>query len=204
MKVVLADDHNIFRQSLCLLLENRSACEVVADASSFDGLREAVTQHLPDCILVDYHMPGGKALHVVESLKLKCPSLKIVVLTGSQAGALLKRISLSCVDALIHKSDDADTILSVLDSVSSRDSSGPCICSDLVAKLIEGVDLDFTHKELAVLEYLVEGVAPSKIAELMCISSRTVEKHKQNMMAKAELSNVVELIELGHRLLYVE
>ncbi len=204
MKVVLADDHDIFRQSLSFLLGNRTQHDVVGDVASFDQLFEMVESLKPDCILIDYHMPGGKALDVAGELKASNPQLKIVVLTGSQSGALLKRISLSSVDGLVHKSDDANIIISSIDAVGELEGKVPCICSGAVKALIDSVDVDFTQREFSVLELLVEGVPPLKIAERLNISARTVEKHKQNMMSKTSLGNVVELIEFGHRILLVE
>jgi len=197
MRIVIADDHDIFRQSLSMLLAARSQHEIVGDASTFIELVDLATQTIPDCILVDYHMPGGKALEVTASLQKQLPDLKIVMLTGTQAGLILKNLADGGVHGIVHKRDDADTIVDVINLV----EKGERFLSQTIVEFIESVNVDFTQREFDVLQFLVDGESPAKIAELMSISARTVEKHKQNMMQKTGLSSVLQLIELGHRLL---
>ncbi len=197
MKIVIADDHDIFRQSLSLLLSSKSEHQVVGDASSYDALALAVAQHKPDCILLDYHMPGCGALGIGAKLKRIQGALRIVMLTGTQSGLILKNLADSGVDGIVHKRDSADVIMDVITKV----EEGVRAFSGTVQELIQSVEVDFTQREFDVLTMLVEGDSLAKIAERMNISVRTVEKHKQNMMQKADLTNVVQLIELGHRLM---
>ena len=196
MKLIIADDHEIFRQSLSLLLSAKSRHEVVADIASFEGLPQAIEAHLPDAILLDYHMPGDSPLVEVSNFRERWPELKIVFLTGTRSSSVLKQVVESEVEGIVHKQDDADIIVGLLDAV----EEGKTYVSATIQELIAEVDLNFTRRELEVLEALVAGRSPSEIALQKNISARTVEKHKENMMKKCGVTHVAQLVDIGHKM----
>lgn len=197
MKIAIVDDHDIFRQSLALLLKHRSGHEVIGDFGSPDALlRQAVDP--PDCLLLDYHLPDQSSLQALQRVKRRWPTLRVVFLTGTGSATVLQQLLASEADGVLHKSDSADTILALL----QRLSKGERVVSPQVQAQIDAVDFSFTAKEFAVLHGLLQGLTPDQIADRLAISRRTVEKHKENMMRKASVRNLGQLLELGHRLLF--
>ncbi len=200
MKIVIADDHEIFRQSLAFLINNRSPHEVIDHAASFDDLLDLLSRISPDCILLDYHMPGGNPVQVAAKLKRLHSPPRIIMLTGSQSCSVMKQLSESDADAVLHKRDNADTIMLAIDAV----ATGGRYISPMVVDMIAAAEVNLTQRELQILELLLKGRCPLEIAQTLTISPRTVEKHKENMMKKLGAANSMGLIEAGHRLLVCE
>lgn len=196
MNILIADDHDIFRQSLTLLIQARSDHKIVAQAQSFTGLFERVAQVLPDCILLDYQMPGGDPLSVTEQIRAQLPQIKIVLLTGIHSGAALRQLEPLLCDGLLHKRDNADLILHGLEEV----ARGVHFISPSIAELIEDADLGLTQREQQILALFAQGLSLGAIAEQLNISLRTVEKHKENIMKKLNVGNSIQLIEVAHKL----
>lgn len=197
MKILIADDHDIFRQSLALLLENRSSHQVVGHVSTFTDLLPRVEELKPDCILLDYHMPGGDPLKTSAQVKRNFAGVKIIMLTGAQSGAILKQLSQHLFEGVLHKRDDAEVILKGIECV----WQGERFISPTVESLIAEVAVELTQREVQVLTLFMQGLSPTRIGENLNISARTVEKHKENMMKKLDVSTTVQLVEAGHRLL---
>lgn len=197
MNILIADDHQIFRQSLAILLENRTEHCVVAHVDNLSELLSAVEHHQPDCILLDYHMPGGDTIKIAGALNRKFPSLRVIALTGAQSTAILRQLSELSFAALLHKRDSAEVILQAI----ARVEQGEFFISSSVSEMLGEVDVALTQRELQVLSHFVQGKNVANIAGDLNISARTVEKHKENMMKKLGVTNAVQLIEVGHRIL---
>lgn len=202
MRMVIVDDHDIFRQSLTMLLSQKAGHEVVAHYESITQLlaQGDYTDADLQCILLDYHMPGEAPLAALNAITRRWPSSLIVFLTGTRSVAILRRIIASPVHGVFHKQDGAAYIMNMLDQL----HSGGCVISSHIAQQLESVEYGFTEKEFDVLFLLTQGRTPSQIADDLCVSKRTIEKHKENMMRKADFTCAAQLIELGHRLSLVE
>lgn len=196
MKVAIVDDHDIFRQSLALLLNHNGAHHVLGDFANPDALFSASLANAPDCVLLDYHMPEVDPLLALRRLQQKWPEVKVVFLTGTGSGAVLRQLLESPAQGVLHKRDSAEVILNLLACL----ARGERVVSPQVQPQIDALEHGFTAKELEVLQGLLRGLTPAQIAEQLFLSKRTVEKHKENMMRKANLHNLAQLLELGHRL----
>lgn len=196
MKVAIVDDHDIFRQSLALLLNHNRAHQVLGDFADPDALLSAPLASAPDCVLLDYHMPEVDPLLALRRLQQKWPEVKVVFLTGTGSGAVLRQLLESSAQGVLHKRDSAEVVLNLLACL----ARGERVVSPQVQPQIDTLEHGFTAKELEVLQGLLRGLTPAQIAEQLFLSKRTVEKHKENMMRKANLHNLAQLLELGHRL----
>lgn len=195
MNLVIVDDHDIFRQSLALLLGQKGHHQVLETFASSEPLLtwKGVP---PDAVLLDYHIPQQNAWQVLEQLQRHWPEVKIVFLTGTGSVAVLRQIVASSAAGVLHKRDSADTILELLAQI----EQGQKVVSPEIIQQMDEAECGFTARELEVLSCLLQGRTAEEIAASLHISRRTVEKHKENMMRKAELNNLAQLIELGHRL----
>lgn len=195
MNLVIVDDHDIFRQSLSLLLNHRGGHEVLGTFASVEALLTWAGEP-PEVILLDYHIPEQNAWQALAQLQERWPGVAVVFLTGTASVAVLRQIVASSAAGVLHKRDSPETILAMLGQV----SAGRRSVSAEICRQIDDADCGFTGRELEVLSCLMQGRSAEEIAESLHISRRTVEKHKENMMRKAELHNLAQLIELGHRL----
>jgi DNA-binding NarL/FixJ family response regulator len=200
LKVAVVDDHDIFRQSLALLLSYKSAHSVVGDFASIDALLTHSWQQEPDCVILDYHLAEQNSLQALSSVRARWPRIKVVFLTGSCSLGVLRQLSASGAEGILHKRDDADNILGALNQIDVGLQDGEPIVSPRVSEQIGAMDCGFTLKELDVLHHLLQGLTPNDVAEKLDVSRRTVEKHKENMMRKSNFHSLAQLLELGHRL----
>src|SRR5688572_12018955 len=105
MKVAIVDDHDIFRQSLALLLNHTGMHQVLGDFSNPAALLNAPLANAPDCVLLDYHMPEVDPLLAMRRLQQKWSEVKIVFLTGTSSGAVLRQLLESAAQGVLHKRD---------------------------------------------------------------------------------------------------
>ncbi len=193
IKLIIADDHNIIRQGLHLILETEDDFEIIAEAS--DG-GEAVTlcaEHQPDVVLMDLRMPGMDGLTAIEKLRETQPEIAVVILTtfnedelmlrGLQAGArgyLLKDTDRTALFDTIRAAARGETLLKpeimarVLAKVGSTSKSSSKIQSDI----------SLTERELEVLKAVARGDRSKEVAVQLGISERTVKAHLGNIYSK--------------------
>ena len=195
MNLVIVDDHDIFRQSLALLLGQKGDHQVLQTFASAGALL-SWTGVPPDAVLLDYHIPQQNAWQVLEQLQRHWPAVRVVFLTGTGSVAVLRQIAASSAAGVLHKRDSAETILELLAQI----EAGHKVVSPEIRQQLDEAECGFTARELEILSCLLQGRTADEIAISLHISRRTVEKHKENMMRKAELHNLAQLIELGHRL----
>jgi DNA-binding NarL/FixJ family response regulator len=200
VKIMIVDDHDIFRQSLAMLLTQTSSHQVLAHYASMDQLFSDTNQDQPDCLLLDYHMPGETPIAALTRIASRWPAAYIVFLTGTRSVAVLKRIAASSVQGVAHKQDSAEAIVAMLDQL----RLGQILISSSIKQQIEALEFGFSAKEFDVLYLLVQGKSPAQIADSLDLSQRTIEKHQENMMRKSGLNSVTQLIDLGHRLEILE
>jgi len=195
MNLVIVDDHDIFRQSLALLLDHKGGHRVLGNFASAASLM-GWSGPAPDLVLLDYHIPDQNAWQVLEQLERRWPGVAVVFLTGTASVAVLRQVVASSAAGVLHKRDSAETILDLL----TRVGKGKQVVSPEIRQQLDDAECGFTGRELEVLSCLMQGRSAEEIAASLHISRRTVEKHKENMMRKAALHNLAQLIELGHRL----
>ncbi len=200
MKLMIVDDHDIFRQSLAMLLGQQPAFSIEAHFSSVAALLASDAGAAVDVVLLDYHLPGEDPLGTLGAIQKRWPTAKIVFLTGARAPAVLQRIAQSGVAGVLHKSDSADSMVSLLSGLKGEG----CNLSPSVEAELVSIDFDLTTKEFDVLAMITRGFTPTQVADSLHISKRTVEKHKENIMRKLNVHNLAQLIELGNRLILPE
>lgn len=196
MKLLIVDDHHIFRQSLAMLLGVKDSIEVLGDFSAIHQLLEADAS-VVDLILMDYHLPEEDPVQAQESVRKRWPNAAVVFLTGTRSAAVLKRIWDCGANGVLHKNEEAEVIVSLLEKA----IAGERVISPSILQILQDANFELTPKEFDILAQLTLGHTPAEIAETLCLSRRTVEKHKENIMRKTEVTNVAQLIELGHRII---
>ncbi|NQZ05955.1 MAG: response regulator transcription factor [Algicola sp.] len=196
IKIVIADDHNIFLEGLKLLLKTQSDFEVTSQAHDNGALIEAVQQAQPDLVIMDYHMPGGSSSASINFIKKRYPKIKVVVLTAATSGVLMKKLIGSSADGVFLKGCTSDVLLNGLREV----LSGQVVITNEVRQMVMEDCFELTKREFQVLHLICSGLEKVTIAQQLNLAPKTVDKHRENIMRKMNVNNSVQLVNAAHRL----
>ncbi len=190
MRIILADDHKLFRDALRVVLETVPDYEVVAEVGNALDLKEAVSQLQPDLVIQDYRMPGGGTVAVLEYIKQRYPEIKVIMLTGVDSGALFQQLLDSNADGVLLKEISAEeTLASIRKVMSGKRALSPSVSE----RALPGRP-DLTTREFQIMELVVEGLNSAEISARLNLSAKTVENHRYSLMKKLDLKNTVELV----------
>lgn len=196
MDVIIADDHAIVRQGIKTLLSQAGHYTIAAEVSQADAVIPAVEQHQPSLLILDYRMPGGDSLHIAQTLKQRNTALKIIVFTGIQSAAIIKRLADSDVDGLLLKDDAPMELAKALQHLKHNKR----YVSPLVKPYLEQIEVHLTGRELQLLNLIVLGWSRRKISEHLGITVETIKSYSKSMMGKLNVHTVTELIQKAQEL----
>jgi two-component system response regulator NreC len=208
LRILLADDHAIVRAGLRMLLESQPDMEVVGEAE--DGLQaiQNVRKLRPDVVVMDIVMQGLSGLEATERIKTEFPEVQILALTMYEDERYFFRLIQAGASGYVVKGAPPSDLIAALRSISQGEAYlYPSLARKLVddylsrTKAEEGREDydDLTSREREVLRLIAEGRTGKEISELLCISVHTVERHRQNLMAKLGLHNRAALIKYAIR-----
>jgi DNA-binding NarL/FixJ family response regulator len=202
VKIVIADDHALFRDGLRSLLGTQGH-EVIAEARNGREAIELTKQLQPDLVLMDISMPEMDGLTATRTLTADAPDVKVVILTASDDDASLFDAIKAGAQGYLLKNLEADDFFAMLDRASRGE---PALTPALARKLLQefakppeattGTDEDeLTAREREVLELMEEGVTSNrKLAKRLGVSENTVKFHVRNILDKLRLHNRAEAV----------
>ena len=209
MRILIADDHALFRESLRSLLEARDF-EVVGEASNGRKAVEQAWKLKPDVVLMDLAMPEVDGLTATKHLAAELPEIKVVILTASDDDENLFEAIKAGAKGYLLKDLEADEFFSLLGAVGRGEPAlTPALARKLLAEFARPTgkksdDPDaLTAREQEVLEFMVDGVTTNrKLAKQLGISENTVKFHVRNILDKLHLHNRAQVVAyaLKHRL----
>ena len=197
IRVLVADDHRLFRQGLISLMRTREGqVEVVGEAETG---RDAV--HLaeilrPDVILMDIYMPQGDGLWATAEIRELFPDIAVVILTSSEEDEhLFEAVRLGAAGYLL-KSLDAEELFDLLSGVERGEAALTRAMAKRLLKSLSNPTVDAEHgqeeltdRELEVLQLVARGSSNLEIADGLCITINTVKYHLKNILSKLQLVN---------------
>ncbi len=200
IKVLIADDHALFRRGIASVLAGQTEMDVVGEAA--DGL-EAIAKAkalAPDVVLMDLNMPKCSGLEATQALQSEMPQVKILVLTVSDSEAdLFAAVKFGAKGYLLKKAEPEELV----DAIFSVAQGGVMVSSQMAIKLLaefndraagqkehaEPPDAKLSNREGEVLQLVARGATNKEIADSLFISENTVKTHLQNIMEKLHLAN---------------
>jgi DNA-binding NarL/FixJ family response regulator len=195
-KVVIAEDYRILREGLKSLLKSRGDIDVVGEAGDgMEAIRCVETLH-PDLLLLDLSMPKMSGLSVIKDIKSRYPETKILALTIHESEDYILETFHSGLDGYCLKEASHSELLMAIDTVlEGKTYLSPGISDKvLVGFLDERKELKsssswdtLTQREREVLKMVGEGYKNRDISDYLCISVKTVEKHRSNLMRKLDV-----------------
>jgi two-component system, NarL family, response regulator NreC len=197
-RIVIAEDHTILREGLRSLLSTHPEFEVVGEAK--DG-HEAVHRSeklKPDLILTDLSMPRMNGMEAVREIKKRSPETKIIVLTVHKNEEYILATLRAGADGYVLKdSTHSELVMAIKSVLSGKSFLSPEISEKVIEGYLEGRKNlkaltpweTLTQREREILKLIAEGYKNKEIADELCISVKTVEKHRANLMEKLDLHN---------------
>lgn len=199
IKVLLVDDHALFRSGIKLLLQRNHDFEVIGEASDgIEGVKRAKALQ-PDVVLLDLHMPGISGLDAIKLIQEEVPACRIILLTVSEEGEDLTTALKNGAVGYLLKNIDADFFLDAIRRAMQGDS---VISNEMTAKLVANLRRGhepipseiskLTPREGDILSQLASGLSNKEIARELNLAESTVKIHIQSILKKLGLSNRVQ------------
>ncbi len=199
IRVLLVDDHALFRAGISSLLNMYDDIEVVGEAGNGDEAIQAVRELNPDVVLMDVSMPGMNGLVATRYLMEERPDLRILMLTQySHREYVLSLLETGACGYVLKQAADTDLIKAIRAVHQGDTYLYPPIASIVTNALISGKTSDplrnLSAREREVLIFVAQGYSNREIADILHISAKTVDVHRTRMMNKLGLHNVAEVV----------
>lgn len=205
IRIVIADDEELFRKGVVLMLEQAGSFDVIFEASSGDKVVEFIKtqQILPDIILMDLKMPVLTGVEATKIIRKDYPSMKIIALTSYHSAPYIHNMLQCGAAGFMSKNSSPETMIDTIEEVYRKGFSYSedvlTFINDALKKFPKRVtsrfDKDFlTKRELEILHLICKQYTASEIAKKLFISARTVEGHRNNLLLKTDSKNIISLV----------
>jgi two-component system response regulator NreC len=195
IRIVLADDHQVVRSGLRLLLDGEQGIEVVAEASDVESARRYVRGHHPAVLVLDLNMPGGSSLKAIPEIRKESPETQIVVLTMQQEPAFAREaLGAGALGYVLKEAADDELVEAVRNAAAGESYLNPRLGARIASEPPPGPPDDLSEREVEVLRLIALGHTNAEIAEQLYLSVRTVETHRSHIQQKLTLTTRAELV----------
>jgi two-component system response regulator NreC len=197
LRIVLADDHAVVRAGLRMLLDAEPGWEVVAESADADSAARQVRGHRPDVLVLDLTMPGRSGLAILPDLARDAPGTRVVILTMEADPAMARAALGAGASAYVLKeAADGELVGAIRRVVAGGSYLDPALGAAVAAQpaVQHRPADDLSAREVEVLRLIALGHTNAQIAELLCLSVRTVESHRGHIQAKTGRSTRAELV----------
>jgi DNA-binding NarL/FixJ family response regulator len=205
IRLLIADDHELFRRGLRMVLEDADDIEVLDEAGDGAAAVELAREHAPDVVVMDVRMPGLSGIDATRRIKEEEPGTRILVLTISdeeddlyqaiRAGAngyLLKEISIDEIGDAVRAVHQGQSLISPSMASKLLDEFAAMIRREEEKEEVPAPRL--TPREMEVLEHVAKGMNNRDIAQALFISENTVKNHVRNILEKLHLHSRMEAV----------
>lgn len=205
IRTLIADDHELFRRGLRMVLDDEDDIEVLDEAGDGTAAVELAREHAPDVVVMDVRMPERSGIEAARAIKEELPGTKILVLTISdeeddlyeaiKAGAngyLLKEISIDEIGQAVRSVHAGQSLISPSMASKLLDEFSAMIKKEEAKEEVPAPRL--TPREMEVLEHVAQGMNNREIARTLFISENTVKNHVRNILEKLHLHSRMEAV----------
>ncbi|MGH2711345.1 MAG: response regulator [Actinomycetota bacterium] len=205
LKVIIVDDHALFRRGLEMVLENEDDIEVVGEATDGQQAVDRTSELMPDVVLMDVRMPRRSGIEATQRIKELMPHVKIVVLTNSDEEAdLYEAIKAGASGYLLKEISSEEVADAIRSVVQGHSRISPAMASKLLTEfqaMSKRTDdrqplapPKLTERELQILRLVAKGLGNRDIAQQLFISENTVKNHIRNILEKLQLHSRMEAV----------
>ena len=207
VRILLADDHRIMREGLKALLEKHSSMEVIAEAENGIQTLEIARREKPDVIIMDIAMPDINGIEATRQLKSEMTDIKIVALSMHSDRRFVTEILKAGASAYVLKQSAFEDLEKAIKTVMVNRTFLSAdiletVVGDYVSQLTKSeyeAYRQLSNRERQVLQLIAEGNSTKEIAYKLHVSVKTIESHRQNIMAKLSIHNLAGLTKFAVR-----
>ncbi len=204
-KIILVDDHSLFREGIKLLIENEGFGEVIAEAENGQQFIDLLKIHQPDLVIMDIEMPVMNGLEATQKAIQLFPNLRILVLTMlSEKSNYIDLVNAGALGFVLKTSGKQE----FEKAIKTITEGGSYFSNELLRQLImqqhekrvktnEACSTDFStisKREKEVLQHLCNGLTVTEIAEKLFVSPKTIETHRSALLKKSNTKNTINLV----------
>lgn len=205
-RIVIAEDHTILREGLRALLSSNPDLEIVGEARDGQEAVRSVEKAKPHMILMDLSMPRMNGMDAIREIKKRCPETRILILTVHKTDEYIQAALEAGANGYVLKdSSHTELSLAIQNVLEGKYFISPEISGKIIGAYLQGkkpvkptTSWDtLTQREKGILKLIAEGYKNKEVADFLCISVKTVEKHRANLMQKLDLHNISDLTALA-------
>ena len=207
IRLLIVDDHTLFRQTLRSYLTTIENIEVVGEAG--DGM-DAINKTMelkPDIVLMDIAMPNLNGIQATREIRNRSPATKILVLTMYETGQHVREILRAGASGYILKKSPAQELVSAIQAVIQDETFlCPSVAKQVLSRYLNQAEQikedsydELTERELELVSLIAEGKKNKEIAQLLNISIHTVQSHRLNLMKKLDIHDSGQLVRYAIR-----
>ena len=202
IRVLLADDHDILRDGIRALLTDHPDIVVIGEAEDGHWAVHLAHELHPNVVLMDIGMPRLNGLEATRQIKHDCPEVAILILTMHDNEEYLRQVLAAGASGYVLKRAAASELVAAIRAVHRGEAAlSPAVARMLIEDYLRSEDgriaatpSDLTPREREVLQLIAEGHTSKQIAELLCLSVKTVQAHRTSLMQKLDLHDRGDLI----------
>jgi len=208
-RIVITDDHAIVRDGLKALLSANTEFLIVGEAEDGQAAIRSAKDLKPDLMLLDLSMPRMNGIDAIKEIKSQSPETKVLILTVQKMEKYVHTCLKAGADGYVLKDATYEDLISAIKNVlRGRRYLSPDISEKVIEGYLEGRQSSenestwdiLSNREREVLKLIAEGYKNKEIADYLCISRHTVEKHRDNLMKKLNLHNTAALTSYAVRM----
>ncbi len=198
IRVLIADDHQMFIDGLKSLLERESGIEITGSANNGTQALECIEAQKPDVVLLDINMPEMNGINTTALIRKKYPAVKVLILTMYKTKGFINGLTRTGAAGYILKNTSHSELMEAIRTV----AAGGTFFSKEVAETLSDKkprfevhsDASLSKREIEIIREIAKGLTTKQIAEKLFISYYTIETHRKNILSKLQLTNTAEVI----------
>jgi len=206
IKIIIADDHRLFREGLVNLLSDAKDIEILAQAENGMDVIAKAKELNPDVIIMDIGMPVLNGVEATGKLLKELPGIKVIALSMHSDKQYIKGMLEAGASGYLFKNCAYDELIEAIHTV----NAGKKYLSDRITEIMiqdylgkeesmPETDSELTERESEILKLIAEGVSTSEISELLFVSVKTIGTHKQHILEKLNLKTSTDLVKYAIR-----
>ena len=195
IRILLVEDHPLYRMGIRLSLNYSGLSSVVvAEADDVRTAKNYLDQHggEVDLILLDYFLPDGNGVDVIRHVRVRCPHVKIVLLSGENKNPEVVARTQGLVDGCLGKDVEPEELKTKLNALFGIDGY------DEEKQYRINARADLSARELEIIQLCANGMSAQQIADHLGLSRRTVEVHKSHIFEKLDLNTTADLVKYAY------
>ena len=213
IRIVIADDHHLVRQSIVLLLDQVEDIEVVGEAADGHETLKLTQRKRPDIAMVDIAMPLLNGIETARRIREMAVDTRVIILSMYSDEDVVRHALRSGAKGYLLKSSVVEELLIAIRSASKGDIYlSPSIAQTVLSEFLQSepttkamiIQERLSPREREILQLVVEGHTNQDVSQILSVSAKTVERHRASLMKKLEVRNLPDLIRIAqkHRLVF--